>query len=192
VGALARARCAGRAGAPALRPWIDRRLFAERPALARRFDELLRELSASTNVEQLVRLSGEGIDRLLRPDAIATYARIGEQFVPLFVRGRGVPPAFEAESHLVHVLSGRSEPLLSRAKGLGAFDCAALETLGAEVVVPTRRGDALVAFTCLGVKRSGDIYTGSDLALLSAVARQCAEVLARLAPSSGASAPPTA
>jgi adenylate cyclase len=47
-------------------------------------------------------------------------------------------------------------------------------------VVPTRRGETLLAFTCLGRKRSGDIYTGEEIAYLTAVANRCSEVLMRL------------
>jgi len=44
-----------------------------------------------------------------------------------------------------------------------------LEQLGAAVLLPLRRGAALAGAICLGVKRSGDIYTDTDLALLAAV-----------------------
>jgi class 3 adenylate cyclase len=164
----------------ALRPWIDRRLFAERYALSQASEALSNELAGCRSVEELATLSGEGIDTLLRPESIATYARSGESFVPIAVRGRGAPPAIEAASLLVRVLEARSVPLSARAKQLGAFDRASLETLGVEVVVPIRRGDELVAFTCLGGKRSGDIYTPTDVALLATLANRCAEVLARL------------
>src|SRR5262249_22652249 len=63
---------------------------------------------------------------------------------------------------------------------LDAFDRAALETLGTAVVVPTRQGETIVAITCLGGKRSGDIYTPEEVAHLMAVANRCSEVLTRL------------
>jgi class 3 adenylate cyclase len=111
---------------------------------------------------------------------VAIYGRAGEAFTPLFLRGQALPPAFEAGSMLVQVLEARGAPLFARAKELGPFERAALETLGAEVVVPQLREQQLVAFTCLGGKKSGDIYTASDLALLAAVAERCAEVIARI------------
>ncbi len=74
-------------------------------------------------------------------------------------------------------MGGRHAPLSLSDAGrrpdaapLGPFDRAALETLQAEVVVPVRQGDALAAFLCLGPKRSGDVYTATDLSLLAAVA----------------------
>jgi adenylate cyclase len=48
------------------------------------------------------------------------------------------------------------------------------------VVVPQLRGDQLVAFTCLGAKKSGDIYTATDLGLLASVAERCSEVIERI------------
>jgi class 3 adenylate cyclase len=170
----------------ALRPWLDRKLFAERHALSQSFDRLLQQLSACRSIDELTKLTGEGIDALLRPEAIAIYARAGEAFEPIFVRGRAAPPAFESGSVLVQVLQKRTSPLAARAKEISPFDRAALETLGVEVVVPTHGAADLVAFTCLGAKRSGDIYTPTDLALLTALANRCSEVLARLDASASA------
>ncbi len=155
-------------------------MFAERHELTQRFERLRSELAGCGGVEELTTRAGEGIDALLRPESIATYARAGEAFTPLFVRGRAAPPAFEVKNALVQVLEARGTPLFARAKELGPFERAALETLGAEVVVPVLREKQLLAFTCLAGKRSGDIYTASDLALLAAVAERCSEVIARL------------
>jgi class 3 adenylate cyclase len=62
---------------------------------------------------------------------------------------------------------------------LGPFERATLETLGAAVVLPVRRGTDLVAFVCLGSKRSGDVYTSTDLALLDGVAHAVSRDLLR-------------
>ena len=48
------------------------------------------------------------------------------------------------------------------------------------VVVPVRRRGELVAFFCLGAKRSGDIYTSTDLTLLAAVADRVSMQLDRV------------
>jgi class 3 adenylate cyclase len=170
----------------ALRPWLDRKLFAERHALVQSFDRLLQQLAACQNIEELTKLTGEGVDALLHPEATAIYARAGDAFEPLFVRGRAAPPAFESSSVLVKVLEKRSSPLAARAREISPFDRAALETLGVEVVVPTQGAADLAAFMCLGAKRSGDIYTSTDLALLTALANRCSEVLARLDASASA------
>lgn len=57
---------------------------------------------------------------------------------------------------------------------------AALDTLGAAVVVPIKQRGQLIAFLCLGPKRSRDIYTSSDLALLVAVADKVSTQLQRM------------
>ena len=163
-----------------LRPWLDRRLFAERVAVEQGLAKLVADLGGCRSSQELTRLSGERLDALLRPDSLAVYAREGTAFTPVYARGRAVPPAFAADSALVKTLESRSEPLVAAVVELDPFDRAALATLGAEVVIPTRRGGALVAFTCLGLKRTGDIYTPAELALLTAVASASGEVLQRL------------
>jgi class 3 adenylate cyclase len=113
------------------------------------------------------------------------YARAGESFAPVFVEGRAVPPALTAGSPLAATLAERRRPLALSADGrrpdpatLGPFDRAALEMLAVEVIVPVRR-EALVAFLCLGPKRSGDVYTSSDLSHLAAVAEAVSSELRR-------------
>jgi class 3 adenylate cyclase len=162
------------------RPWIDRHLFAEQHALAAQFDALRAELGAARDVEEMATRAGQGFEALLKPESVAIYGRAGEAFTPLFLRGRALPPAFEANSMLVQVLEAKRTPLFARSKALGPFERAVLETLGAEVVVPLLRETQVIAFTCLGGKHSGDIYTASDLALLASVSQRCEDVVARL------------
>lgn len=163
-----------------LRPRIDRRLFAARHARTLGFEHLLDDIGRCASVEELTRLPGERLDALLEPESIATYAREEAMFTPIFVRGANAPAGFEADSLLVKTLERRFRPLSVDAEELDAFDRAALDTLGVAVVAPTRRGETLVAFTCLGRKRSGDIYTPEELAYMTAVANRCSEVLVKL------------
>jgi class 3 adenylate cyclase len=169
-----------------LRPRIERLFFHERYALDQGIAELLRALSACPDPRALTQRVGEELDRLLQPEACVVYSRAGEAFAPAFVAGRGVPPAFEAESPLVATLRPRERPLALSDAGrrpdaarLGAFDRAALEALQAEVVVPVRRDASLLAFLCLGPKRSGDVYTATDLSHLTAVAEAMSSQLRR-------------
>jgi class 3 adenylate cyclase len=169
-----------------LRPRIDRLFFRERYALDREIAELLHELPSCRNAEALTQRVGASLERAFRPEACVVYAGAEGAFAPVFVAGRAVPPAFEAGSPLVATLRERQRPLALSAAGrtpdraaLGPFDRAALEALQAEVVVPVRRDDALLAFLCLGPKRSGDVYTATDLSLLAAVAAAASAQLHR-------------
>jgi len=169
-----------------LRPQIDRVFFKERYALDHGIAELLPTLSSCADARELTERTGSGLHGLLRPDACVIYAAAPDGYAPVFAEGRAVPPAFEADGPLIGTLRGRRGALSLSDAGrrpdeapLGPFDRAALETLGAEVVVPVRQDDALAAFLCLGSKRSGDVYTSTDLSLLAAVAETVSRELRR-------------
>lgn len=161
----------------ALRPFVDRVFHRERVALESGVEGLLAELPQCRDPRELLTRVGERLDTLVRPDACVIYGRSDRGFAAVFVRGQAVPGAFAPTSKLVATLAERSSPLARerwsgrRAAGaLDAFDRAALETLGADVVVPIRHRGRLSAFACLGTKRSGDVYTSTDLGFLAAVA----------------------
>ncbi len=169
-----------------LRPQIDRMFFKDRYALDHGIAELLPSLSACEDIFTLTQRAGEGINRLVKPETCVVYGTDGGPYAPIFVEGRAVPPVFESTSALIGALRERRTPLALGEAGrradeapLGPFDRAALETLGAEVVVPVHHGDTLRAFVCLGPKRSGDVYTSSDLSLFSAVAEKVTTELSR-------------
>jgi class 3 adenylate cyclase len=62
---------------------------------------------------------------------------------------------------------------------LNDFERAAMASLGAELIVPIRRGEDLTQILCLGPKRSGDVYTPVDLSGLARVADRVSAQLAR-------------
>lgn len=170
----------------ALRPQIDRVFFSERYALDRGIERLLRELSARNDPPALIRRTGESLERLLGPDACVVYARAEQSYIPVFVEGRAAPSGFAPDSPLIAVLRQRRGLLTLRdlprrrdAQRLGPFDRAALETLDAAIVLPLWRRDDLLAFLCLGRKRSGDVYTPTDVALLAVVADKVSSGLLR-------------
>ena len=169
-----------------LRPRIERTFFGERWALDQAFETLLEDLSGCADPAELARLAGDRLDELLRPESCVIYATAGQSFAPVYVRGRAIPPAFDAASLLVSTLRKRRRPLAAerfiRPRSgieLSSFDRAALQTLGVPVVAPVRRDDDLIAFLCLGPKRSGDVYTSTDLALLATVADKVSGELLR-------------
>jgi class 3 adenylate cyclase len=169
-----------------LRPRIDRVFFKEHYALERGIAELLARLSTCGDARSLTDRVGEGLARLFSPQACVVYAAAEETFQPIFVEGRAVPPAFASAGPLVATLRDRRAPLSLSDAGrhpdtapLGPFDRAALQALDAEVVLAIHR-QTLAAFLCLGPKRSGDVYTATDLSLLSAVAETVSQVLRAL------------
>ena len=95
----------------------------------------------------------------------------------LYCVGADEPPAIPTESVLVSTLGERSAPLATdrlsrrdRIQQLPPEERAILADLAVTVVVPIRSRGRLLGFVCLGGKRSGDIYTSTELALLTAVA----------------------
>jgi class 3 adenylate cyclase len=166
-----------------LAPRIEQVFFPERHAFAQGMNALLGELGACETLGDLARLTGKRLDALLRPESLAIYVRDQQRGLsPIVVRGRVVPPAFPASSPLVAALEERGRPIsadgLSRRRQkeeLSPFDSAALETLGVPVVIPVRRGQELLAVLCLGSKRSGDVYTSGDLALLDSLANKLSD-----------------
>jgi len=168
-----------------LHPWIERLFFPERHALERGVEHLLRELSACEGPQALLTLVSERLYTLLRPECCVMYGRVGEAYAPAFVRGSAAPPVIAAYSSLVGALQTRAAPVdverwrRTARVSLGPADRAALDSLRVAVVLPISRNEPPAAFVCLGHKRSGDIYTTTDYALLAAVADKVAGELRR-------------
>ena len=165
-----------------LRPRLERIFFRERWNFDQGLALLMQEIRDCTTASEATSQIGEGLTRLLRPELCAVYARRDGAFTPVFANGRAIPPGFDADGSLVRVLSARTTPLdgessrRRRAPALDPFERAALETLAAAVVIPIHV-QGLVAFVVLGRKRSGDIYTPTDLALLASLGDQVAALL---------------
>ncbi len=168
------------------RPALERIFFPERFALDRGMESLLEELPQCLGPEDLLKRAGERLATLLLPASCTIYVMSDNCFKPIFASGRAIPPAFSSDSALIAVLRSRETPLAMskwlQASGrtpLGAFDEAALATVDAAVLLPIRREKSLFGFLCLGPKRSGDVYTSADLALLRAIGDRIAIGLAR-------------
>jgi hypothetical protein len=170
-----------------LRPWIDRLFFKRRSAFQHGVTELLRELSVLEAPSSLLRRAGEALCELLHPRACVVYARDGQDYAPVFGCGRDNVPAVAADGPMVAAIARQSRPIArerSTLRGNGpeltAFDRAALEALGAELIVPVHRQNGLAAFICLGSTPSGDAYTPSEVTLLAVIAHTLAAQLDRL------------
>lgn len=166
-----------------LRPRLERQMFAERAAFEDGIAELLQEIGREREAALLLQHVGARLDGLLRPESIAIYGRAEGAFVSLVACGGATPPAFEAGGALVATLAQAQRPLTaerwSRSTAPTVFERAALQTFDAAVLLPVRTGGELSAFVSLGPKRSGDIYTAGDCALLAAVADRIGAALAQ-------------
>ncbi len=169
-----------------VQPRIDRYFFPERHSLETGMQRLLTELSDCEGPEELAGRIGEQLADLLRPESCVIYTRAETSFVPVFVQGRHAAAELDRRGPLVAVLSLRKEPVVGQPTAGGGsrqklppFERAVLEELGVAVVAPVRVGDELAALLALGPKRSGDVYTATDLAWISAVAERMAAELHR-------------
>jgi class 3 adenylate cyclase len=157
-----------------LRPRLERAFFPERHRLEDGFGELIAALAAARGAKELARTMGARLEELLRPEICAAFARAEESapYAPLFVHGAGVPPLLPADTPVVTALRHTPQPLVLDDRRAAAFGPCGTElaNMGAVVLVPVPRGDTLPAFLFLGAKRSGDVYTTTELALLTAVA----------------------
>lgn len=91
-----------------------------------------------------------------------------------------------AEEHpdLARALRTRLKPLRLSARGRRREDepliervRAALDLEATSIVLPLRVGGALAAMVCIGSKRSGDVFTPTDTALLASVSHHASEEL---------------
>jgi hypothetical protein len=167
--------------------WLRKRLdgvfFPSHVQLERGIEALMDEVEDCGRDEDLARRVGLRLEALFQPDRLAVYLRRGAAFEPIAARPDGVAAPFPATGALVAALEERSTPLVARL-GRAArrpFDEAALETLAASLALPLRGPHGLVAVVCCGRKRSGDIYTPTDVALLTAVCARAAQQLERIA-----------
>ena len=169
-----------------LRGWIERIFAAEHYRIETGIADLAERLSACDVPEEITRVAGEGLEDLLQPRCCTLYLRGEEDVAPVFCRGNIEPPRFRFETPLVATLAEQHGPLAlddgggTRGAPLGPFQRAVLETLGVPVVVPARLDGRLLAFVCLGEKRSGDVYTHSDLVLLALICDKLAGELRRV------------
>jgi signal transduction histidine kinase/ActR/RegA family two-component response regulator len=164
-----------------LRPRLERLLFPEREALQRSVRQLLRDLAECALPEEVIELLRERLGALLRLERSAVYVRAGSRLV---AEGAAT---LSARGPLARALERDPVPLALRA---GAFERAvpdleeeerhALARFGSGLLLPIRCGKDLAAVAALGPKRSGDVFTSADGALLGAVAEKASAELARL------------
>jgi len=173
------------AGERSLRPHLERLFFAERQALQEGVEHISREVAVAPDTESMVETAVEHLTALLRPAGCAIYGRVDEVLAPLAARGLALTPVFDATGDFAESLAAGTAVDLDRGGSsrvvgaASAADRAALESLGTPVIVPVTRGRDIAGFIALGRKRSGDVYTPTDLALLGALGSSLSASLVR-------------
>lgn len=183
-----------------LRSHAERIFFPERHRLEMGFEQLLLELSSCATPTALLTLAGERLAALLRPDLCRIYAASEAGYGLVFRAGAEsaagdrapvvspvAPHAGEVDPSALASLHGLQAPIdVTRELGKGGTGLipsvrAVFESLGVAVVVPVSRGGSAAALIVLGAKRSEDVYTPTDLALLRALADTLSGALLRFA-----------
>jgi signal transduction histidine kinase len=162
-----------------LRLPIERLFFSERYAFERGMQQVLRDLSACAGPGNVMSLVAERVASLLRPERLVLYTRAGEGFVPAVVRGVRTPPVVDATSPLLAHVERQPGPVVVLESHASTAATPDDQPPGASVVARLHRGKDVAALLCLGPKRSGDIYTSTDVTLLAAVAEKASSELAR-------------
>ncbi len=151
-----------------LRPQVDRLFFPERVALQRGVDALLFELSHCASAAEVVRKVGEGVTALLSPRGFAAYTRAGGGLRRASAEGLALPEVLAADPALA---AGEAPWRLPEGS--------ALAEAGAVLALPLHRAEVRAALLFLGPKRSGDVYSSTDVALLAAVCQKASAELLR-------------
>jgi sigma-B regulation protein RsbU (phosphoserine phosphatase) len=164
-----------------LQRWLDRKFFREAYDAELVLSELSDQARRFTEAAPLVDTVTRRISEVLHVSSIAVYLRHGRSFGIEHCIGVAddVPKRFEESSSTVRNLARSNQPAtLYRENPDGWFLLAddrerqALDTLGAELLLPLSGRDKLLGFISLGPKRSEEPYTPSDLRLLQSVSTQ--------------------
>jgi class 3 adenylate cyclase len=154
-------------------------LYPERGVLMQEALRLRRELGECANAADVLTLLARRVFEILKLATTALYARDGGGFALVFARGPAVSPSFAVEGPFARALAAREAPLEPQATQHeeDPAETAALAAMGVELAVPVVLRGELAAFLCLGGKRSGDIFTPTDRALLQGLADKAADEL---------------
>jgi PAS domain S-box-containing protein len=160
---------------------IDRLFYRSAADYRRILHTLSRDLVATPNVERTLELLSDQLQHAIAPESFAIYLYDDERafYVPHSRQERSFPPLTADHPLVLLIIQSASAfwfppnkalpPELERSESYAALGCCAF--------VPLRYEGKLTGFMALGLRRSGDPYTGDDLDFLNTVAGQSALAL---------------
>ena len=160
---------------------IDR-FFYRAPADYRRvLNTLSRDLVVTPNLERTLELLADQLQQAIAPENFVIYLYDDERafYVPHSRGARPYPP-LTADYPLVNAIRDSTGAFWfppDKALPAELERSEAFAGLGCSAFVPLRYEGSLTGFMALGLRRSGDPYTGDDLDFLSTVAGQSALAL---------------
>jgi signal transduction histidine kinase/CheY-like chemotaxis protein len=170
-----------------LRPWVDQLVFPERGLREQGVAQLLHDLAQCDRADEVLELVGERLQGVLGAVHSRVYAEREGLLEVRFARGPGPTPPLPARGAVALALARHPAPLRVGDRGFERVagersreESEALAALGAALLVPLRAGKDLAAVVALAPRRSGDVYTRSDLLLLETVAEKASSVLGQL------------
>ncbi|MBI2838994.1 MAG: diguanylate cyclase [Acidobacteria bacterium] len=167
---------------------VDRLFYRTRFDYLGALPTLFSELAATVDPSRHGAILIEKLESAFQPQAMALLLpdEEGQRFLVRASRGIALP-AETAEQIILHATDARVAELAQRSRPLwvdsmvaaavGADERNALEALRAELLVPLRLKDRLVAILVLGAKSSETSYNAEEMAFLTAVAGQSAALL---------------
>ena len=169
-----------------LRPQVERLFFRDRFRFESGIRALRDDVMRLAKADEAWPRLGEGLDALISLNHVVIFARAGDVFLAVYARGTVAPDGFDAESGLCALVADARSVVGTeriaqwvRAGAVTPIDRVSLEALEPSAILPLYRGDVLDAFVCLGEKRSGDVFTRSELALLESLGERFSLVLGR-------------
>ncbi|MGH9886773.1 MAG: PP2C family protein-serine/threonine phosphatase, partial [bacterium] len=172
-----------RRAAEALRAFTDRRFFREAYDAEQILGELGDTVRTMVETRPLLETVARRIQESLHVPRVMVLRREGSEYAVAYALGAAEPlPRFAAQGPLaermrtlqpLRIYADDPEAEVNRDPALAA-ERPALDTLGAELLLPLAMKDQLVGILALGRKQSEAPYSKSDLRLLQSVATQTA------------------
>jgi len=163
-----------------VRPHIELLFLPHQHALNKSVEALIEEISQNNdaNFEQMTQLIGNCVAESMEPSFCALYVRDQDNWQSTFCSGIDQAPVFtrDQSAAITRFLGRRVMPLRISSATIQDPEHnrvnAIFSDLDVTIVVPFHHHNACRGFLFLGHKRSRDIYTKTDLTLLTAVAMQ--------------------